>query len=408
MLKRKIFDVVVSNKRYCRRTDVYHLKLLFKNLPNEIIIHILNFLDIVDFKQFQIGFPMIDIFTSKIYFEKNHINNKNDMLIKAFDMKNINIIEFLFNNIKYCNPNQIFISYDIFNEIIILCMCNNFFEGIDFLINWKEEHMRKYKLSKYFNNNSIPSIEDIIEEYNNFENNDTNIFEEIILNIIYLDYIDLFDYLITNYRLYKIKIIELIDSNIQIIFIHKKSALFDKFLTYNTNSSELYYENLYNLCVHHNSLECLNILLQPHNNYKFIPGLEHIFILLNNNKIDIFEIIYENNKDFYDLRRINQIFEVCISLYKIDIMLFLLNRFDGLLDYILNNTPDIFIKNMLYRNSYEKYYLFKIFGNSKYIKLDTLLRLEEEIMNDINNIDSSNICFYITSLYIIKQIKKTY
>lgn len=414
MQKRKLDEVLTFNKRLCKRSDTLHLKLIFNKLPYEIIIHILNFLDIVEFKHFQIEFPIINIFTKFINFEKNHINNKDDMLIKAFDMKNMNIIEFVFNNIKYSNNNQIFITFELFNQLIADCSEYDFFQGIEYLIKWKDEHCRKYKISKYFNNTQ--SVENIIEEYNSFENNDTNLFEIIIIQMIFSNNIELFDYLINNHRLYKNRIIELIDFNIEDIIRFDYDLIFNRFIELNTDSTVEYFEDLYNFCVIHDSLKCMNVLLKPHNNFKFRPGITNICYLLINKKNEMFQIVYNNDKIYYNLEKLSEIVNnlLIITLHDIkhlNSVLFVLERFDGLLDYIVNDKTNIFLENILHTYSKNKYELLEVFGNPKYIKLETILSAEKDIIDDIIICKKQNyehFSFIISLFSIIKLIKKKF
>ncbi len=390
MLKRKASEYNNNIKRVCYNKEIKLNKIiynLFGNLPYEIIFNILGFLDIIDIKKIELNIPSMNEFISKINFSKIEFDNdeKERLLLKTFETKNINIIRFVFDNIKYCDINEILINFDQFQKVISGCVKNSFFDGIDYLIKWKETHFEYYQdhnVSLYknminSNQNVILTqfVENIFRIYTNYQNNKSNLLDMVIYNMFMYNNLELCNHIIINYNSSDENIFILMEEQIEVLFQDDNYLMLEKILSVNNKQNDLldmFYRNTYNLCVEHNRLKCLDVLLKMRNGYKYIPDNSTINNILEENRFDIFNIIYENNRDYFDDIKVKEFFNT-INIVNINI-----DITEYLLQIILKDKPEYFLYRILDEDNsiIKTYKLIEKFGNLKYINYSDLVNIQ--------------------------------
>jgi hypothetical protein len=314
MSKRKNTDITDNIKRHCGYDFIKNK--FFGDLPDILIINILERLDIIDLKRLEICFPCLNTLINKVNFKIN-LDDKSNLLIKSFKSFNIDIIKYVFDKVKYENINMISITESGIRTIIKFCIHNNFFEGIDFLIDWKETHENRYTnyylkiyTKKIANNQSNQTL---TEYLNNCEElyyryNKTNILEITINEMFYSNNVVLFDYIMfrysNKYNEKHYKVFDYMQDHIELLFDEgDNDIMLTKYLEVlekNIESAylQINYEDIFYLAIQYDRHKCLNIMLN-----KFILTedsiIDDIYEVLYENKFSCFDIIYNHYKELF-------------------------------------------------------------------------------------------------------------
>jgi hypothetical protein len=317
------------------------------------------------------------------------------LLYKSFEENNIDIIKYVFNNINYSNIDEISIDFDNFEIIISICVKRNFHTGIDFLFEWKNKHWNNF-YNHHFKNliknifQSNISINDFIEQtkelYGNYDNNSVNLMEIVISNIFHNNNLYLFDYIINKYKFYKDNMISALDDMSEFIFVDDNHLMLNKYIKFtqehNNNNINTIYPRLYEEAIKNDRIKC----------FEFISQFCHLTNINDSNlgnileecKFNFFNIVYDNNRKLFTHENLFELVKKCNDNENIKSINFLLNKFENLLEFILNNDPEYFFDIIFHTESENLIYLSKLlecFGNSKYIKLSLLLEKEKQIIN---------------------------
>ncbi len=364
MLKRKALDYNNNIKRVCYDKSIISnktIKTLFGHLPNELIFNILLNLDIVDIKKLELNIPILNIYISKISFKLIDYDNneKERLLFKTFETKNINIIKFVFDNIKYYNFNEILINFDQFEKVVSYCVRNNYIEGINFLFEWKKKHWDNHLDSKckdFFESSQFKQFQITLQQfnrttadyYNSYDNNQSNLIEIVISKIFYHNNLDLFDYIKQN-CLHNNHFINSLENMQEFIFVADNHMMLHKYISfleeYNINNNinlQITYEMLFEDAFQSRRFNCILILLKKHriDPHDFINMMVQLTEV--NNDIEFLDLILNNykfkNDDFVDtiVRILRQNNYNCFNiLYKYKLRLFTKKNIDNIIDDIL-------------------------------------------------------------------------
>ncbi len=361
MFKRKqCEDINNIYKRQCLENQRDDLTELFGDLSDNIIIRILSNFDAVEFKKLELKHPIINIFKKFINFDNINLKAKLDLLIKTFKTNNLEIVKFVFDNIKYSNISNIFITPDYFEMIIRNCIINNFIDGIDFLVLWKENHWKKckgYNWNNYYKSsiknqyNLADYLELVKENYNQIKNNATNILNIFIFYMFRSNNVNLFEHIIKKYNNIfnsHYNVLGLMEDNYEYLFEYDNHLILEKYLSI-SDSDESVYEDMFNLCIDNTSLKCLEIVI---NKYQF--NNTDIYSLIDDYHFECFDIVYKKYNKLFTKKRKDELILYFIYNQNIEAVKYLLNKFkrkiERSLAFLLSRNEFEFFNNFYDKN----------------------------------------------------------